>query len=204
MINTFEILDDYLEKFGDFKLDLEKSDISVDNFVASILQFIINIIKPKNIIELGALYGRSAILMSKFAPEAKIYSIENNKRHFQIATKNVMNYDLSEKIYLHLGDCMEILNSDKMKNLHADILFIDANKAKYLDYLNWGCEFLQSNGVIIADNVFIHKVLEKYQDENNIIHKNMEVFLAKIYDKNLFNTITIPYKRDGISVMIKN
>lgn len=204
MTDIFEILETFLSKDQEFLTGYEQSEISIDNFVASILRFVIKLFNPKKIIELGTLYGRSAILMSRFSSyEANIYSIEKNKEHYEIALKNIIKNKLESKIKLFLGDCQEILNQDFMKNLQADMMFIDANKLKYSDYLDWAVEFLSKNGVMIIDNIFIHKVLEKYQDESCRMYQEMEKFLEKIKNKSLFNSLIIPYSRDGLAIVVK-
>ena len=203
MNNTFGILDFYLKQNSASNINCEDSPISINQYVQSILHFIISSFKCETIIELGTLYGRSAILMAQSNKNIKIHSIENNQQHYAIAKNNIEKHNLSDQITLYLGDCMEILNTEEMQNLNADMIFIDANKAKYLDYLSWSEKFLKQNGIIVADNIFIHKILDKYKNPNNNIHKNMEIFLEKIQDRNLFNTLIIPYERDGISISIK-
>jgi predicted O-methyltransferase YrrM len=203
MINTFDILNFYLSQNDKNSLNCEDSQISINQYISSILDFIIHVFKPKIIIELGTLYGKSAISMAQSNPDAQIHTIENNEKHYNIAKKNILNHNLSNRITLHLGDCMEILATDKIQNLSPDMIFIDANKARYLDYLSWAKEFLNKNGIIVADNIFVHKVIEKYKNPNNNIHKNMEIFLERVQNKDLFNTLIIPYERDGISISIK-
>lgn len=201
--DTFGILNDIIKNDEDFLLACENSPISIDNFIASVLRFFIKISKPKNIIELGALHGRSAILMSRFLENTTVHSIENNLENYQIAENNIIKHSLENRVKLYFGDCQQILNSEKMKNLKADMMFIDANKLKYDYYLNWACEFLSSKAIIIIDNIFIHRVLEKYQNSDCVMYKNMESFLRKIQDTEKFNTMIIPYQRDGLAVVMR-
>ena len=203
MNNTFEILNFYLKQNIQFNISVGDSPISINQYVNSILHFIIMSFKCETIIELGTLYGRSAISMAQLNKNIKIHSIDNNQQHYDIAKINIEEHQLSDQIKLYLGDCTEVLDTTEIQNLNTDMIFIDANKAKYLDYLSWSQNFLKPNAVIIADNIFIHKVLDKYKKSDNKIHTNMEMFLKKIQDKNLFHTLIIPYERDGISISVK-
>ena len=106
-----------------------QSNISIDSYVASILQFFIRTYNVKKILELGALYGKSAILMANATENIDIvvHSIENNEKNYEIAVKNIEKYGLENRIKIYSGDAMAILNSDNFPR-DFDMVFIDANK----------------------------------------------------------------------------
>ena len=201
--NTFGVINEILEADEDLKVSCESSPISINNYVSSILRFFVKIIKPKNILELGTLHGRSAILMSRFSAQATIHSIENNPENYRIAQDNVKKNSLQNRIKLYLGDCQKVLQSDFMQNLQPEILFIDANKLKYAEYLDWACNFSSSGATIIIDNIFVHRILEKYRSPDCKMNKTMQDFLKKIHNKDIFDTMIIPYERDGLAVLKK-
>jgi predicted O-methyltransferase YrrM len=198
-LNTFDILNSYLIKT---KTDeIEHSPISVNRYVESILKFLIKIKQPKTILELGTLYGKSAISMAQASKKTMIHSIENNKTHYDIALKNISRFQLESQINLHLGDCSEILNQDQIKNLKPELIFIDANKANYLKYLDWSVKYGSKDCFIVIDNIFIHRVQEKFSDPTNKIHQTIEALLLEIQDESKFNTLIIPYERDALAVV---
>jgi len=110
--------------------------------------------RPKQILEVGTLVGYSAIRMARLLPEGGLATCVELSPHFaRIATSNVTRAGLDGKVHILVGDAKEIL-----PELEGgfDMLFLDADKAEYLDYL-MSCEpFLRSGSVVVADNVKSH------------------------------------------------
>ncbi len=77
---------------------------SIGPVKGKILAEIVKKTKPKRILEVGALYGYSAILMAKNSPPGvEIVSVEKNPEHVRIATKNIKHktkdaMEISEKL----------------------------------------------------------------------------------------------------------
>jgi predicted O-methyltransferase YrrM len=104
-----------------------------------IITEIIKKYNPKNILEIGTLYGYSAILMATAAAadtlqagEGKVVTIEIDRSVADIARKNVADVGLSEKINLIVGDALQVIPKLDLK---FDLLFLDAAKDEYLKYL---------------------------------------------------------------------
>jgi|SRR3990172_3441836 len=107
--------------------------------------------RPKRILEIGTLYGYSAILMAALLPvEGKIVTIETDRGNAEFARKNILDAGLKDRIEVMEGDAMEILHSLPGK---FDLLFIDARKEEYLGYLKLAEKNLENDSVVIADNV---------------------------------------------------
>jgi len=205
----FEILNSYLDdKITQINNDAifqnVQHEISINGYIGHILHFIIKAFQVKKILELGALYGKSAIMMASAGGDIEIDSIENNENNFHIAIENVQAYKMEDRISIHHGDAMEMLNSEKFQQKNFDMIFVDANKLAYLDYLHWCEKFLKKNGIMIFDNVFIHHALEKYKDNNCKMHQKMEEFLDYTGKNNAFKRLILPYERDALCVLIKN
>ena len=130
-----------------------------------------------------------------------VHSIENNEKNYEIAVKNIEKYGLENRIKIYSGDAMAILNSDNFPR-DFDMVFIDANKLAYIDYLNWCEKNLKKNAVLIFDNVFLHHVLPKYQDKNCSMFKKMEEFLSYSSNEKLFERLIVPYERDALCILI--
>jgi predicted O-methyltransferase YrrM len=180
-----------------------QSNISIDGYLGSILQFFIKAFNVKRVLELGALYGKSAILMALSNEKNDIFvcSIENNEKNFEIAKQNVQIYNLENQIQIYFGDAMEILNKDENLPRDFDMVFVDANKLSYIDYLKWCEKNLKKGTILIFDNIFIHHVLPKYNDQNCSMFRKMEEFLQYTANEALFDRLIIPYERDGLCVL---
>jgi len=128
---------------------------SIGPVKGKILAEIVKKTKPKRILEVGALYGYSAILMAKNSPPGvEIVSVEKNPEHVRIATKNIKRAKMEEKITMVEGD-----GRTELQKLSGsfDLVFLDAEKTQYLAYLKAVERNLHKGSVVVADNVGIFK-----------------------------------------------
>lgn len=109
---------------------------------------------PERILEVGALYGYSAILMAKNAPKATVTTVEANPEHARITMNNVKRAGLEDRIRVIEGDGMKVL--PKLQETF-DMVFLDANKSQYLAYLKAVEKKMPKGSVVVADNVGIFK-----------------------------------------------
>jgi predicted O-methyltransferase YrrM len=136
---------------------------SIGPVKGKILAEIVKKARPSRILEVGALYGYSAILMAKNSPpEVEIISVEKSPEHVRIALGNIKRAQMQDRIRLIEGDGRtELL---KLSG-NFDLVFLDAEKTQYLAYLNAIEKNLRKGSVIVADNVGIFKdQMEDYLD----------------------------------------
>ncbi len=107
--------------------------------------------KPRRVLEIGTLVGYSAIRMGRLLPRGgRITCIDSNPAYVQIAKSNIAKAWLSERIKVITGDAVKVI--PKLTGQY-DMVFIDAEKRRYLDYLR-ACErLLRSGSIVVADNV---------------------------------------------------
>lgn len=109
--------------------------------------------QPKRVLEVGTLVGYSAILISKHLPKGgKIVTLEINPEIAQVARDNFAKAGVSELVELKLGDALELI--PKLSG-PFDLVFLDAAKEQYLQYLKLAEAKMSPNAVVIADNVKI-------------------------------------------------
>ncbi len=140
---------------------------SIGPVKGKILAEIVKKTKPKRILEVGALYGYSAILMAKNSPPGvEIVSVEKNPEHVRIATKNIKRANMEEKITMVEGD-----GRTELQKLSGsfDLVFLDAEKTQYLAYLKAVEKNLDKGSVIVADNVGIFE--DQMQDYLEYVRK---------------------------------
>jgi predicted O-methyltransferase YrrM len=124
---------------------------SIGPVKGKILAEIVRNHKPRKILEVGSLYGYSAILIAKNAPaKAEITTVEKNPEHARITEQNVERARLESQIKVIQGDAMEILPTLPGP---FDLVFLDAEKTQYLDYLKAIESKLHQGSVVVADNV---------------------------------------------------
>jgi len=134
-----------IEKIGETKFIP-----SIGPVKGKVLAELIQKTKPKRIVEVGALYGYSSILMAKNAPKAKITTIEVSPEHVRITRENVRRAGMEDRI--------EVLQDDGTQALSKltgsfDLVFLDAAKEEYLAYLKAVEKKLHKGSIVVADNV---------------------------------------------------
>ncbi|MBM3292759.1 methyltransferase domain-containing protein [Candidatus Bathyarchaeota archaeon] len=130
---------------------------------AKILEKCVRDHKPKRILEVGTLVGYSCIVMAKeLDADSEIISIEEDESEANIARENIRQAMVKPKITIMTGDAITIL--PKLMG-SFDLVFIDADKNQYYDYLKIIENKINLNGIIIADNAgFYSNSMRKYLD----------------------------------------
>lgn len=170
----------------------------------SFLRVLIEIKKPKRILELGTAIGYSAILMANtMSEDCRITTIENYDKRMPIARDNFKRAGVEEKVELLEGDALEILQKI---NEPYDFVFMDAAKAQYLVYLKEIMRLLPVGGLLIADNVLQDGELveSRYAVErrNRTIHSRMREYLYEVKNMKELETTIIPIG-DGITLSVR-
>lgn len=168
------------------------------------LQTVIMLIRPRRILELGTATGYSAIFMSKAAEELEVIdTIEDWKPRISEAAANIEKAGLREKINLIEGDALEVMK--KLKEAY-DLVFIDAAKGQYPDYLQEAVRLTHKGSVILADNILQGgEILESrfsVERRDRTIHKRLREYLDRVsMDKRLVTSI-VPIG-DGLTFSVR-
>jgi predicted O-methyltransferase YrrM len=161
-----------------------------------IITEIIKKYNPKTVLEIGTLYGYSAILMANILPVGgKVVTIELDKLIAATARKNIADAGLSDKIDIVDGNALEAIPKLDLK---YDLLFLDAAKDEYLKYLKLvENKNLKKGSIVVADNVEVSK--------NEMVDYLEYVRSSGIYKSETIETTLefTPNVRDAIEVSIK-
>jgi len=161
-----------------------------------IITEIIKKYNPKTVLEIGTLYGYSAILMANILPVGgKVVTIELDKLIAATARKNIADAGLSDKIDIVDANALEAIPKLDLK---YDLLFLDAAKDEYLKYLKSAeNKNLKKGSIVVADNVEVSK--------NEMVDYLEYVRSSGIYKSETIETTLefTPNVRDAIEVSIK-
>ena len=180
--------------------DIKRMQISVSQ--CHFLHLIIKTSKIKKILEIGTFTGLSALTMSLALPEnGKLIALDKNKETSEIAKKFFKKAGQDDKIKIIVSPAIDILEDFKKKNQKFDLIFIDADKENYKNYYDQSLDLLDTNGLIIADNVLWHGEVVDKNNKNKLteIIRDFNSYVNK--DKNTENLI-IPIG-DGLTVCRK-
>lgn len=100
-----------------------------------VLLQMLSIQQAKNILEIGAAIGYSAIRMALELPDANIYTIERDDKRYEEAVNNIKDFEMEKRIHVMHGDALELSESVRVTAPY-DAIFIDAAKGQYTNFLS--------------------------------------------------------------------
>lgn len=163
------------------------------------LAIVSKLLSPKNVLEIGTFTGYATLCLAEgLAENGKITTLDINEELSYLPKKYFAESDFAEKINFCLQDGREFLqNTDEM----YDLVFIDGNKAAYVDYLNLIKSRLRSGGVVLFDNVLWYgKVLE--ENPKSKMTKKIKELNEIVSKDDDFENLILPL-RDGINLIRK-
>jgi caffeoyl-CoA O-methyltransferase len=107
------------------------------------------------ILEIGTLAGYSTIWMARALPAGgRVITIEANPDHAEVAKNNLERAGLGERVSVRVGRALDVLPELVAEGQGPfDMIFIDADKPPYADYLRWALQLSRPGTLILADNV---------------------------------------------------
>ena len=120
-----------------------------------LLHLIARIHGAKSILEIGTLGGYSTIWLARTLPAgARLVTLEADPKHAEVARANIARAGLAEVVELRVGPALDTLPRLAAEGAGPfDLVFIDADKQGYPDYLAWALRLTRPGSLIIADNV---------------------------------------------------
>ena len=129
--------------------------INVSPVQGKLLHLLARLHGARNILEIGTLGGYSAIWLARALPAGgRLITLEANPKHAEVARANISRAGLAQVVELRLGKALDTLPQLAQENRGPfDLIFIDADKPGYPDYLPWALKLSRPGSLIIADNV---------------------------------------------------
>ncbi len=125
--------------------------------------------KAGRILEVGTLFGYSAVLMARAMPmDGRITTLEFDPHHAEVAARNLQRAGVADRVEIKRGAALESLPA--LQGETFDLVFIDADKTNYPAYLDWALQLTHPGSVIVADNVWRGgSVLDPSQEDSNSV-----------------------------------
>lgn len=171
------------------------------HYQGRVLSFISQLIRPETILEIGTYTGYATLCLAEgLTKNGKIHTIEINEELIDFQKKYFDQSKFKNQIFTHIGDAIDIIPKLKLK---YDLIFLDADKANYPNYMEMVVPKLKKGGVLIADNVlWSGKVLDYQQKRDDIETKGIKLFSELVKKNSSLQTLLLPI-RDGLMMCRK-
>jgi predicted O-methyltransferase YrrM len=145
-------------------------------------------VEPKRVLEIGTLVGYSAILMGKeLRSETHLITIEIHDDEARIARRNVERAKIPPTVKVIVGDAKEVI--PRLQG-EFDLVFVDAEKSEYLEYLQLVETKLHKGSRIVADNA-------------GIFADQMNDYLSYVRSSGKYSSRFVPVGDDGLEISVK-
>jgi predicted O-methyltransferase YrrM len=162
-----------------------------------VLSTLSKIIQPKTILEIGTYTGYSALCMAEgLDKEGHLHTIDCNEELYQIQRKYFERSDYGDKIIQHVGEALEIIPA---LDYIFDLVFIDADKENYPNYLKIILPKLKSGSVILSDNVLWSGKVTEAIEEDDLDTKALVEYNKMLNNHPDLETVILPI-RDGLTI----
>lgn len=169
---------------------------------AALLRSLTAALRPENILEIGTAVGYSALQMCQVMPEnCHITTIEKYEKRIPEAKENFRKAGEESRITFLEGDADMWLK--ELKGKQFDLVFMDAAKGQYLNWLPLLLDLMPVGAVLISDNVLqdgdVVQSRFAVQRRNRTIHSRMREYLYELKHIEEFETAVIPIG-DGVTI----
>ena len=169
---------------------------------AALLRSLTAALRPENILEIGTAVGYSALQMCQVMPEnCHITTIEKYEKRIPEAKENFRKAGEESRITFLEGDADMWLK--ELKGKQFDLVFMDAAKGQYLNWLPLLLDLMPVGAVLISDNVLqdgdVVQSRFAVQRRNRTIHSRMREYLYELKHMEEFETAVIPIG-DGVTI----
>ena len=175
-----------------------------------VLSMLSQMIQPKRILELGTFTGYSALCLAEgLTEDGKLITLEHNDEMEAAIRRNFALSPLGEKIELVIGDAKAVLQQLKVEGVKCkgadkgfDLVFIDADKKEYCDYLDLVLPLVRKGGWILADNTLWdgHIIDPAYDKDKQTV--SLRAFNDKVAQDKSLEKVILPL-RDGLTIIRK-
>ena len=162
---------------------------------ARFLEMLVHSSGARRVLEVGTYSGYSAISMAAALPEdGHIDTCEIQTEHAEVALRYIRRAGYTDRITVHLGEALETI---ARLDGPFDLVFIDADKVNYWNYLEAVLPKLSEHALIVADNtLWSGRVLDPQDEDSRAIAEFNDRVLA---DERL-DCVLLPI-RDGVTLI---
>ena len=167
------------------------------NLVGQTLKMLVAISNSKRVLEIGMFTGYAALSMAEALPEdGEIFCCESNPRAIEIAEEFFDKAGQRRKLKVLFGMALETIPAIEGE---LDLVFIDADKKKYREYVDMVLPMMKTNGLIVVDDALWKGGVLDPQDERDQVIADLNQYLASRMD---LENVLLPV-RHGLHIVRK-
>ena len=167
------------------------------HFQGRFLSMLSKLIQPTNILEIGTYTGYSALCLAEgMQNKGELHTIDINAELYDLQRKYFDASGLGKQIFQHIGNALDIIPNLKKS---FDLVFIDADKTNYPNYLKLVLPKLNKGAVILSDNVLWSGKVTEPIKEADLDTKALIEYNKLLHEHSKLETILLPI-RDGLSI----
>lgn len=176
----------------------------IDPETGKLLELLLEISNPMEILEIGLAVGFSSSLMAKTLPISNITSIE--RWDYMIEKAKITHEKLNIKnVKIIEGDAIEVMSCfDNFQKF--DFIFLDCAKGQYINLLPLCLKYLNKNGILFVDDIFqegrILEPIEEIPRRQRTIYRRMNDFIDAIFNNSNLKATLLPIA-DGVIIAKK-
>ena len=153
-------------------------EISISSTEGHFLHLLARLVGARRILEIGTLGGVAALWMARAlppAPEGQLVSLEVDPEHAAVARRNLARGGVGDRVEVRVGPALDLLPGvaeevRQGERLPFDMVFIDADKEPYAEYLDLAIQVTRAGGLIVADNVVQGgRILDKRTTDSSVL-----------------------------------
>jgi predicted O-methyltransferase YrrM len=178
--------------------------INVSPNEGKLLHLIARIARASRVLEVGTLGGYSTTWLARaLPPDGRLVTLELEPRHAEVARANLARAGVAERVEIRIGPASASLRAlIDQREPSFDLVFIDADKEGYVEYLELCLQLVRAGSVILADNT-LRRALD--QDPSNAGARGIKAFNERIASHPRLDSLILPIIRehlDGLSISL--
>lgn len=167
------------------------------HFQGRVLSMLSKLIQPTYILEIGTYTGYSALCLAEGINEkGELHTIDINEELYDLQRKYFDASGMGDRIVQHIGNAMHIIPD---LDRSFDLVFIDADKTNYPNYLELILPKLNTGAVILSDNVLWSGKVIDTVEEDDLDTKALIEYNKLLRDHPKLETVLLPI-RDGLTI----
>ncbi len=141
-------------------------EIQISPIQGKLLQLMAMACNAQKILEIGSLGGYSGIWLARALPaNGHFITLEINPKHAELVYNAFAYAGVGDRTEVRVGNALDLLPQLEHE-APFDLIFIDADKPPYPQYLDWALRLSRPGSIIVADNcIRSGKGFEETQDE---------------------------------------